>query len=392
MANSLKNEGVLMEGQIQNQLRKLRVTRGFSQGELAEGVGLTRQGLYAIEQKHYLPSTEISLKLAQALGCTVEDIFSLPEQGEIMQAELVAGLPLPKTNVRAKVAWVGKHPVAMPMPSLGDYQHYALAADGVILGVNAEKVPKASKYSVSVQLWKSPKDIKEQIVVAGCDPAIFLIEAHLHASFLNSTIVGRTMGSLSAIQALQRGKVHIAGIHVVDPMSGEFNRPFMKKYLKGGSYTVVRFAGWEQGLMVKSGNPKRIRTVSDLVKKGVRCVNREPGAGARLLLDRLLKKEGIPAQKIHGYQSVAHSHLDVARVIAEEQVEVGIGVRAAARWHDLDFIPLQEERYDFVIPSQFLKTHPRISQFLDAIVSRPFRMEMEALGGYDTRETGNIIE
>ena len=144
--------------------------------------------------------------------------------------------------------------------------------------------------------------------------------------------------------------------------------------------------------MVKSGNPKRIRSVSDLVKKGIRCVNREPGAGARFLLDRLLKKEGIPAQKIHGYQSIVYSHLDVGRSIAEGQVEVGVGVRAAAKWHGLDFIPLQEERYDFVIPSKFLKTHPRISQFLDAIVSRPFLMEMEAVGGYDTRETGNIIE
>ncbi len=381
-----------MEGHIQNQLRQLRGTSGFSQGELAEAVGLTRQGLYAIEQKHYLPSTEISLKLAQALGCTVEDMFSLPEQGEIVQAELVRGLPRPQENVRAKLAWVGNHPVAMPMPSLGDHQHYALAADGVILGGKQEKKTKTHKHSVAVHLWKRPKDIKEQIVVAGCDPSIFLIEAHLHVSFFTSTIVGRTMGSLSAIQALQRGEVHIAGIHVVDPVTGEFNRPFMKKYLKGGSYTVVRFAGWEQGLMVKAGNPKRIRSVSDLVKKGVRCVNREPGSGARLLLDRLLKKEGIPTQHIHGYQSVAHSHLDVGRVIAEQQVEVGIGVRAAAKWHGLDFIPLQEERYDFVIPSKFIKTHPRISQFLDAIVSHPFRMEMEAVGGYDTRETGNIIE
>ena len=375
--------------EVTNRLREIRIGKGFSQSTLAQTVGVTRQALYAIENNHYLPSTDVSLKLAKALSCAVEDLFALENNGEIVQADLVGHWPRDTSPVRAKLGWVGKRIIAMPLPSLGDQQNYHLAADGLILGHIQDGM---HKNSVATQLWRGQREIKDQIVIAGCDPAMHLVEAHLHPRFGSPTVVGRTMGSLSALKALKQEEAHIAGIHIVDPVSGEYNLPFLKTHLKGKAFTVVRFAGWEQGFMVKEGNPKGVRTISDLEKRGIKFVNRESGAGARILVDRMVKKSGMLPGRIKGYDHVVHSHLDVSRLIAEGSVDVGIGVQSAARLFGLDFIPLQEERYDFVIPNSFFTAHSRISDFLDAIVSRPFRMEIEALGGYDTKETGKIIE
>ena len=160
--------------------------------------------------------------------------------------------------------------------------------------------------------------------------------------------------------------------------------------MKGQDVTVVTFASWEQGLMVRTGNPKGINKVECLARKDVLVVNREPGAGARLLLDRKLATMGIRPDQVKGYQRSASSHLEVARLIAEGQADTGMGVRSAAQFLGLDFVPLQEERYDLVIPTRYLKAHPGLELFLDTLVSRPFRREMEAVGGYDTKETGKV--
>jgi molybdate-binding protein len=143
-------------------------------------------------------------------------------------------------------------------------------------------------------------------------------------------------------------------------------------------------------LIVRRGNPKGIHEVGDLARKDIEIVNREDGAGARLLLDQRLATAGIPAAKVRGYKRTVASHLEVAHFIADGLVDVGMGVRSASGLLGLDFIPLQEERYDLVIPTPYLTSHPALTNFLDAIVSRPFRTEIEALGGYDTRQTGKI--
>ena len=144
--------------------------------------------------------------------------------------------------------------------------------------------------------------------------------------------------------------------------------------------------------MVKHRNPKGIREVADLERKGIVIMNRESGSGARELLDRRLRGAGLKPHDIRGYEHLATSHIEIARQIAEQRADAGIGLRSVARLYNLDFIPLQDECYDLVIPTQLLATHPTISIFLDIIVSRVFRSEIEALGGYDTRETGTIRE
>jgi molybdate-binding protein len=179
---------------------------------------------------------------------------------------------------------------------------------------------------------------------------------------------------------------------MVDAQSGESNLPYLRRHLKGSEFTVVTFAEWEQGLIVHRGSPKAVRSVADLARKDLRFINRESGSGARLLLDQKLAVAGIRADRVKGYRQVASSHLEVARLIAEGMADVGIGVRSAAWLFGLGFIPLQEERYDLVIPTPYLHSHPSMSAFLDTIVTRAFRAEIEALGGYDTKETGRIVD
>jgi len=143
-------------------------------------------------------------------------------------------------------------------------------------------------------------------------------------------------------------------------------------------------------LIIRHGNPKRIRKIETLSRNDVKFVNREEGTGARNLLDQQLVQAGMQRTDIKGYDLIAKSHFHVARHIAEGLVDVGVGVRAAANLFGLDFVPLQQSRYDLVIPKAYLTAHPSIGHLLDAIVSRQFRTEIEALGGYDTTETGTI--
>jgi molybdate-binding protein len=245
---------------------------------------------------------------------------------------------------------------------------------------------------VRVELLQDAGLIRQQVVVAGCDPAIQLVAERLRQHREPAAVLGWPMGSTAAVEALERGEVHVAGLHVMDPRSGEANLPFVRRHLGDMAVTLVTFASWEAGLLVRRGNPKSILGPADLGGGGVRLVNRERGSGARMLLDQRLKAEGLEAASVVGYEDVVFSHLDVGRRIAEGAADVGVGVEAIARLLDLGFVPLQTERYDLVIPTGFVTGHPGVGRLLEALVSREVRAEIDALGGYSTRETGRLVE
>jgi molybdate-binding protein/DNA-binding XRE family transcriptional regulator len=374
---------------IENRLRSLRSAKGLSQSDLAGMAGVTRQAIYAIEANQYLPTTAVALRLAGALGCRVEDVFSLVSSGEVIEGEFIGSQPV-RERMRVKVARVGSRIVVRPVSQLGDVLNFTVPADGLLRG--SVSGTRKGQARVRVELIRDRRLIDEEVVVAGCDPAIFLVGEYLRRRHDKASVVGWTMGSAAALDALKRSEVHMAGIHVQDPKSGEWNLPYLRRQLNVSGFTVVTFANWEEGFIIKAGDRKAIKGVADLARKDVRIVNREEGSGARQLLDRTLGKDGIAPRHVKGYDRVVSSHLEVARLVAEGVVDAGIGVRSAATFLGLDFIPLQEERYDLVIPTSHLTHHPGLSMFLDTIVSRPFRAEIEALGGYDTRQTGTIQE
>jgi putative molybdopterin biosynthesis protein len=380
--------------QVENLLAPTRQAKGLSRIELASQAGITRQAVHAIETNQYLPTTAVALRLADALGCRVEDLFRLLPQEDIVEGQWSDSATVQKTPqeaVRVKVARVGARYIVRPVVDLGEVLNYAVPADGLLVPSRGVRTgAAASPRRVQVCLLRDRRVIEQEIAVAGCDPSVFLAGDYLRRHQDSCTVVGWNLGSTAAIEALKRGEVHIAGVHVVDAQSGESNLPYLRRHLKGNDYLVVTFAVWEEGLLVAAGNPKSVRGVEDLVRPEIRFINREAGAGARLLLDQKLIAAGMTPESVAGYSTIARSHFQVARAIAEGHADVGLGVRAAAQLFGLEFLPLQQARYDLVIPRVHINDHPSIESFLNILVSRPFRTEIDALGGYDMSQTGTV--
>ncbi len=371
------------QAEIENRLREKRQALGLSQKQLAEMAGITRQAVCAVETNQYSPATSVALQLARALRCRVEDLFSIRQGGEVIEGELLGTLPQVNRPVRAGVTQIGNRLLVRPLDGLGEIASLGAIADGLIVA----SIP--DKKRVKVQLLKDREAVRGKIVVGGCDPAMFLAGEHARRHDRDN-LVPCLMGSGLALKALRRGEIHVAGIHLADDNPGTWHLADLKVNLGDLDFIVVTFAHWEEGFIVRHGNPKKIRTVSDIANSTARIINREKGSGARRLLDRQLNAIRIAPSHVRGYNDEVFSHLDLASRIRAGLADAGIGVRAAASIFGLDFVPLQRERYDLVIPKAYYQTHPGLRTLLDIIVSRPFREELEALGGYDTRQTGTV--
>ena len=370
------------QSEFENHLRERRQSAGFSQKQLADMAGMTRQAVSAVEANQYSPATSAALQLARALRCRVEDLFSIKSGGEIVDGELLGPVSTLTRPLRARLFQIGERLWVRPMDGSGEMTTLS-RADGLI--IFAEAKTKRAK----VKLLKDRENIRRQVVIGGCDPAMFLAGEHVRKHGQDN-LVPRLMGSSIALAALKRGEVHVAGIHLAEENSGSWELPNLK--LGERDCIVVTFAHWEEGFIVRPGNPKKIRTVADIATPTVRIVNREKGSGARRLLDKQLDASRIKPDRIKGYGDEVLSHLDIAFRIKAGLADAGIGVRAAAAICGLDFVPVQRERYDLVIPKTYYETLSGLQVLLDTMVSKPFRDELEALGGYDTRESGKIVE
>ncbi len=369
---------------LENHLREKRQALGLSQKQLADLAGITRQAVSALESDQYSPATSVALQLARALRCRVEDLFSIKTGGEMIEGELLGAVPAGGAPVRAQVTQIGHRILVRPLVGVNELTGLS-AADGLIVG------KAAGKHRVKVRLLKDRETVRRKIVVGGCDPAMFLAGEHVRKHD-QENLVPCLMGSSLALGALERGEIHVAGIHLAEERSGGWKLPSLKARIGDIDCIVVTFAHWEEGFIVRQGNPKKIRTVGDIAKPNVRIVNREKGSGARRLLDKLMRTAAINSERVKGYGDEVFSHLEVATRIKAGLADVGIGVRAASSICGLDFIPLQRERYDLVIPKAYYETLSGLQVLLDTMVSKPFRDELEALGGYDTRDTGKIVE
>jgi molybdate-binding protein/DNA-binding XRE family transcriptional regulator len=373
------------EIEIENRLREKRQTLALSQKQLADLAGITRQAVSALEANQYSPATSVALQLARALHCRVEDLFSIKQGGEVVEGELLGSPPQGTSPVRAQVTQIGHRLLVRPLDGLGELASLSATADGLIVGSSSDKT------RVKVKLLKDREAMRRKVVVGGCDPAMFLAGEHVRKHDLEN-LVPCLMGSSLALKALKRGEIHVAGIHLAEEGSGGWELPSLKQIVSDMDFIVVTFAHWEEGFLVRQGNPKKILTVSDIAKPTVRIVNREQGSGARRLLDKLLKASRIKCNRVKGYSEEVLSHLDVASRIKAGLADTGICVRSVAAICGLDFVPLQRERYDLVIPKTYYETLSGLQVLLDTMVSKPFRDELEALGGYDTREMGKVVE
>jgi putative molybdopterin biosynthesis protein len=373
---------------VENRIRSRRQAAGLSQQELARRCGLTRQAVNAVEAGHYVPSTLVALRLAMALGCRVEELFRLTDDRRRVEAEWL-GAPLTGDagRTRIRLARVGERLFARPLTAATAFT----AADGLTIPV--ERTPRSKKVAqprVTIDLWVDAELPDRTVVVLGCDPALALLGAHLTRRYPAFRLIWVHSSSLTALRLLGHGEAHAAGTHLWDQETGEYNVPYVRRELSGRRLVIVTLSEWQQGLIVARGNPKRIAGPADLARSEIAMVNREPGAGSRTLLDLWLQGAGVTAAQVNGYGREVLSHLEVAETVARGLADAGPGIMAVAQALGLDFLPVQEERYDLVIPLEFLNA-PALQALLDVAVSRPFQEELEALGGYDSARAGTVV-
>ena len=372
-----------MKPHVENRLAQVRKSRGVGASDLARRVGVSRQTIYAIEAETYVPNTEVALNLARELEVTVDELFSLHEGVQKSPASLATELLSAETPAKGqpvRICQIGTRWVSVPVSAS---PYYMPEADGII--------QRAGRTNGRADLVVFAKEeaAQRRLVLAGCDPATGLLSKMVE-KISGVEVVSAAASSKLALSWLSEGKVHIAGSHLEDPKTGEFNLPYIRKQFPGEDFSVVTFARWEEGLVIAAGNPKSVRKIEDLARKNLKFVNREPGSGSRGLLDKLLEKAGMDAQRVQGYERIAFGHLAAAYCVLSGDADVCLATRSAAQTFGLDFLPLRSERYDLVMRKRTAEL-PAVKAFLDVLQRATLRRKLEVLAGYDTSQTGTLV-
>jgi molybdate-binding protein len=324
----------------------------------------------------------VALRLADALGVSIGHLFALDASTRrsttrrdptVVEEDITPG-----TSVH--VCRVGEQWVGIPV-SAAPYN--LPVGDGVV----------ASRASVSraprITMLESLHEDDERVVIAGCDPAALLL-ARLVEDVSGVRLVPAAAASRAAIRMVCSNRAHLAGSHLEDPGTGEFNVALLRDSAALDGAAVFTMARWEAGLVVAPGNPRQLRRLEDLTRPGVTFINREPGSGSRALLNKLMAKAGVSRSAIGGFDRTAGGHLAAAYRVACGDADACLATRSAARSFGLDFVALQAERYDFVVPGVFQQM-PAVRRFLDAIQHASVRRTFGALTSYDTTEMGRRV-
>ena len=385
-------------------LRLARQARGLSQQQLAGVAGVTRQAVSAVESGHSDPSLRVALGLARALGMTVEELFGPGDLGDPVLARPVAAVNGPGSRVA--LATVGDTFVALPLHAdtaarLGFSPAGGLAAGSPSAPAGVSRGAREPWNLVPVRPIGPPRPT---VVVAGCDPALPLLETPLALLDPPLAFAWWPCGSGEALRLAAAGLVHAAGVHRVGPAgpavpavpAGPARPPGASGPLAGSADTadaadipggaeVVGFASWREGLMVRPGT--RVRGLDDVARQGLRLVNREPGAQARALLDRERLRFRLDPAELPGYDSRAAGHLQVAAAIVGGLADAGVSSEPAALAYGLDFIPLAAERFDLVLPAKHAAS--REVQGLLRVLTSPWLLaQLASLPGYDAGRCG----
>lgn len=321
----------------------------------------------------------------------------IPPELPRMEATITRKLASPMGEdhfVRVTLGKVGDRVVATPLAGGAGVLMSLVKADGIVTVPRFSEGHQAGE-SVSVALLRPPSVIDKTIVAIGShDMTLDLLAERLRRDHPDRTLSSAHVGSLSGLLSLQRGEAHFAGSHLLDEASGEYNVDFIRRILTphGVRVVLLGFVDRQQGLIVPRGNPKRIHGLDDLVREELVFVNRQRGAGTRVLLDYVLKQRGIDPRSITGYDRQEYTHLAVAAAVKSGAADCGLGILAAARALDLDFVPLLDERYDLVIPVEHVESETLAP--LLSIIRGPdaaFVDAVQRMGGYGVAQMGKVL-
>jgi putative molybdopterin biosynthesis protein len=292
--------------------------------------------------------------------------------------------------VRVRLGRVEEQLVATPLPRGAGVLTSLVRADGLLV-VPAELEGHHAGEEVTVRLLRGVGEIERTMVVTGShDLVLDLAASALRERDPSVTLASSNVGSLGGLTALRDGLCHLAGSHLLDPDTGEYTLPYLQRLLPGRDVAVVRLVHRDQGLIVAAGNPAGVTGIEDVADRRLRYVNRQRGAGTRMLLDHELARRGIEPEAIDGYQREEHTHLTVAAAVAAGRADCGLGVLAAARAFGLDFVPVAREPYDLVLLEHTLDDD-LLAPLWALLESEDFRRAVTDLGGYDTTEMGRRI-
>ena len=290
--------------------------------------------------------------------------------------------------VRVALGKVADELLAAPLSRGAGVITSLVQADGLVVLSPGTQGAEAGE-RVTVRLYRTPAELERTILCIGSHDVILDLLAQFLAQH-ERRFVAANVGSQGGLIALRRGEAHVAGSHLLDPQTGEYNVSYIREYMPGIPVKVVALVGREQGLLVRRGNPKGIRMLQDLSRPDIRYVNRQRGAGTRVLLDYHLKKAAISADSIQGYNEEEYTHLGVAAAVASGRADCGLAIAAAAQALDLDFIPLFQERYDLVMPKQHAGSE-LLKPLFTVLEDEGFRAGVSSLPGYDISVMGRII-
>ena len=290
--------------------------------------------------------------------------------------------------IRARVGNVDGKLVAIPLNRGAGVVSSFVKADGII-EVPQNKEGYEAGQTVPVKLVRKMEDINKTLVITGShDPLIDELIDLMKIKWPDSKVVSSHVGSMGGLMALKRGESHMGGTHLLDEETGEYNKSYIRRYFPDGGVRLLSCVFRSQGLIVAKDNPLGITSVADLAK--VNYVNRQKGSGTRILLDYLLKQNGLEPSQIKGYDREEITHTSVAAAVASGTADAGMGILAAAKIYGLGFIPLVEEQYDLVVAEKTL-SHPEYARLMEVMKSDEFAQRLEKLGGYRFNNPGEII-
>jgi len=354
---------------------------GYSKNKAVIGLpGYPVSGIIVLEQ--------LIRPLIEYLQCTTK---AADEYVEATLSKAVVSSLKYHEFIRVRLGYVSDSLIATPLSRGSGIVTSFMRADGIL------EVPQGvegyeSGSEIQVRLMRTDEELRKSIVIIGShDPLIDELADLLRIKYGDITVSSAHVGSMGGLLAVKKGEAHIAGTHLLDEKTGGYNISFVHRLLPDGKVRLLECVKRMQGLILPKGNPKKITGVSDLMREGIRYVNRQKGSGTRILIDYLCNKEGVDTKKIYGYDREEFTHTSVAAIIAAGSADAGLGVYSAAKMYDLDFVHICDEQYELLIPDHAWEL-PIIQKVIEVLKSEEFKERLEHLGGYILNEPGAVLK